>query len=139
MSTETPEKSFYQVKREKLAAALVAWQNDPTSNDEANFHPLSDADALEDALREHGLQVVPIGPVHSRWRVLIDGQPAPYIGQSRPSGPVDTDMAAEMFLVAALGAEESEREVSVVVRPATGDELVRADVLGDTTVRGEDR
>ncbi|MDH2424832.1 hypothetical protein [Sphaerisporangium sp. TRM90804] len=134
MSTETPEKSFYQAKREKIAAALVKWQNDPTSDDEASNHPFADADALDDCLRDRGLQILPTGPNMGRWRVLLDGHAAPYPGQTRPSGPVDADTAVEMFLVAALGAELADEDASIVIRPATDREMVRHAVGGDTAV-----
>jgi len=131
MSTETPEQaaSYHQARLEKIADALRAWQ-DADPGDTAS-DPYGDANALEDILRDYGLQILPTGPADTRYRVLIDGQSAPYIGQTRPSGPVDADGAVEIFLVAALGAEAAPGEHRVVIRPATDDEMVRHAIGGD--------
>ncbi|MER7131202.1 hypothetical protein [Streptosporangium saharense] len=124
MSTETSEKTYYQAKRERLAAALTKWQQTDTGEPAHQY-----ADDLEDILLEYGLQILPTAATNARYRVLIDGQVAPYIGQTRPAGPVDANDAAEMFLVAALGAEEADGDHQVAIRPATDAELV-TDLLG---------
>jgi hypothetical protein len=136
MSTDTPTQTvnYWQAKLEKIAEALRIWQEQP--DDGENPHttpgdPYANANALEDILREQGLQILPTGPADARYRVLIDGQSAPYIGQTRPSGPMEADEAVEVFLVAALGADAAPGEHSVVIRPATDDEMVRHAIGGD--------
>ncbi|GGK62066.1 hypothetical protein Sme01_03990 [Sphaerisporangium melleum] len=139
MSTETPErpKSAYQLRGEAIARALGVWQDSP--DDGENPHttgsdPLAGAAALEDCLREEGLQILPAGPSGGRWRVLAGGKPVPYAGQSRPSGPVDADTAAELFLLAARDADQGDGGTPIVVRPATDREQVQHAVLGDAAV-----
>ncbi|MEV8639333.1 hypothetical protein AB0395_47540 [Streptosporangium sp. NPDC051023] len=128
MSTETSEKApnYHQARREKIAAAITAWQR---ADDGQPSGPYTDADALEDILREHGLQIVPTAAGYGRYRVLIDDQAAPHIGSTRPAGPVDADQAVEIFLIAALGAE-ADGEHTVTIRPATDAELVQDFVGG---------
>ncbi|MFF3443583.1 hypothetical protein [Streptosporangium sp. NPDC002721] len=131
MSTDTPAQkpvNYHQEKRKKIAAAVTAWQHDEEAL-RAWLH--GDADPLDDFLREQGLQILPTGPADARYRVLIDGQSAPYIGQTRPSGPMEADEAVEVFLVAALGADAAAGEHRVVIRPATDDEMVRHAIGGD--------
>jgi hypothetical protein len=137
VSIETsPEQTvnYHQVKLQKIVDAIRAWQEQPDDAENIPTTPAADpyanADALVDILREQGLQILPTGPYDARYRVLIDGQAAPYIGQTRPSGPLDADEAVEIFLVAALGAEGAGEEHAVVIRPATDDELVRHAIGG---------
>lgn len=123
MSTETP-KSIYQVRREAVARAITAWQDGP--DDEG---PFADADALESHLLDEGLLVLPRAAVSGKWMVMVGGQPAPYPGQDRLSGPVDAEQAAEMFLIEAAKAGDLR---TVTIRPATDAEMV-ASVLGVTS------
>lgn len=112
VSTET---NVYQIRREKLATALHAWQTSPEQT----------PGTLEDHLLGQGLQLLPLAADGgARFVVLIDGQPAPFPGQSRAAGPVDADQAAEMFLLAVMGAAETGTERVITVRPAADAELV---------------
>jgi len=133
MSTETPEQapSYHQVRLEKIVEALRIWQEQP--DDGENPHttpsdPYADAAALEDILREQGLQIMPTasGTGDALYRVLVDGQPAPYVGQSRPAGPVDANDAAEMFLAEVSKAESVDRTRQITIRPATDADMVAA-------------
>ncbi|WP_326646604.1 hypothetical protein OG884_18405 [Streptosporangium sp. NBC_01755] len=129
MSIETsPEQgvNYHTAKLEKIVAALRVWQEEP--DDAENAHtapadPYADADALEDILREHGLQILPTVSGDALYRVLVDGHPAPYVGQARPAGPVDANDAAEMFLAEASKAESVDRTRAITVHPATDNEL----------------
>lgn len=132
MNIETPERprNYYQRQRDKLVSAVTRWQMDTTG--EATISG-RDVARLEDFLNEEDLQILPQVAESGNWRVLVDGEPAPYPGQDRPAGPVDADVAAEMFLLQAAKGETRE----VTVRPATNDAMVQMTVLGDTTVREE--
>jgi hypothetical protein len=138
MSTETPEaqpKSIYQIRIQQLAAAISAWQEQAQEDGEGDtiIHPIADASALEDCLLDKGLLILPRAAVHGKWRVLVDGDAATYPGQDRPAGPVDAELAAEMFLIEA--AKDNATEQQIVVRPASDVEMVTSAVIGDTTVR----
>ncbi|WP_326643019.1 hypothetical protein OG884_06140 [Streptosporangium sp. NBC_01755] len=130
MSTDTPAQTpqaptYWQAKLEMIRRAIQAWQNsDDESSDES-----SDASTLEDALLDHGLQLLPRAITSGCWLVLIDGQPAPTPG-GRPAGPVDAEEAAEIFLLAAAQAEAEGRTREIVMRPATDSELVRHAIGG---------
>lgn len=117
MSERTKPKSYWAEKNDKIAAALDASNGDVTK--------------FTDALWDANLAVMPRPSDAGRWRVLVDGQPAPYAGSmsGRPSGPMDAEEAAEAFLLAA------DRNADVRVRPATDDEMVISAVLGDPVVK----
>jgi hypothetical protein len=137
MSTNTEQTpvNYHQAKLEKIAAAITAWQ---ATESNAATHPYGDADDLEDALLGHGLQLLPLASSDCRYRVLVDGQPAPYVGQDRPAGPLDADEAAEVFLLAVIHSEDNLAEQTITVRPATDAELVGHAVTGEATVRGDE-
>ena len=137
MSTNTEQTpvNYHQAKLEKIAAAITAWQ---ATESNAATHPYGDADDLEDALLGHGLQLLPLASSDCRYRVLVDGQPAPYVGQDRPAGPLDADEAAEVFLLAVIHSEDTLTEQEITVRPATDAELVGHAVTGEATVRGDE-
>lgn len=122
MSTETTAgrqvRSYWALKRDKVAAAIDA------SGDTSGYEDRvpSPAERLEDALEAQGLLLMPRATGYGEWRVLIDGQSAPWVGRERPSGPMDAEAAAEAFLLAAAADEGNQR--SIVVRPATDAEMV---------------
>lgn len=122
--------NYDRAKLEKITAALAAWQ----AADESQLSgPHADADALEGAFTEHGLQILPTVSRGALYRVLVDGQPAPYVGQRRPAGPVDANDAVEIFLAAVAAADEAGGNHEVTIRPATDAEQVAdfaAGVLG---------
>ncbi len=126
-TTEKP-KNPYQIRRERMAAAIKRWQESESESD----HPLSDAGALEDLLLDEDLLVLPRAVGYGKFRVLVDGEPAPYVNSDRPSGPVDAEQAAEMFLIESAKDEDAER--AIVVRPATDVEM-SSGLFGDTTLR----
>jgi hypothetical protein len=136
MSIETPdtrEKSPYQLRREAVARALKAWQEqDPDGADDG---PLGQAADLEDCLLDEDLTLMPRSTGYGKWRVLVDGKPAPYPGQDLLTGPIGAEEVAEVFLTQTAADEYGERQI--VVRPATETEMVTSAVTGDTTVREE--
>lgn len=138
MSTETPEtKNPYQARREAVARAIKAWQEqDGDGPDDAREDgPLGQAADLEDCLLDEDLIVLPRSTGHGTWRVLVDGQPAPYPGQDLLTGPLGAEEVAEVFLTQTAADEYAERQI--VVRPATETEMVTSAVIGDTAVREE--
>ncbi|MEU7831311.1 hypothetical protein [Nonomuraea sp. NPDC049129] len=132
MSTETPEKTPYQLRREAVARAIEAWQE--LLGSESGHEP-EDAGDLEDCLMDAGLILQPRSTGHGKWRVLVDGKPAPYPGQDLLTGPIGAEEVAEVFLTQTAADEYGERQI--VVRPATETEMVTSAVTGDTTVREE--
>lgn len=129
MSTETPEtKNPYQLRREAIDRAIKAWQDD----DEPTDQPFAVVSALEDRLLDEGLFLLPRSTGHGQWRVLVDGEPAPFPGLDGPSHPMGAEEAAEAFLAATGGDYYNERQI--VIRPATDREMVTSAVIGDTTV-----
>ncbi|GAA3417693.1 hypothetical protein [Streptosporangium vulgare] len=135
MTTETPAQAvnYHMAKLDKIVEALRVWQEQPDDEtpNTAPADPYANADALEDILLEHGLQILPTASGEAVYRVLVDGQPAPYVGQTRPAGPVDANDAAEMFLAEASKAESVDRTRQITIRPATDDEMVRHAIGGD--------
>ncbi|MEV6035974.1 hypothetical protein AB0L65_32795 [Nonomuraea sp. NPDC052116] len=117
MSTETPEtKSAYQLRREALSRAIAAWQDDPA--DPENDSPLANAEALEDALMDEDLIVLPRSTGHGKWVVEVGGKRAPILpGSDRSSGLLDAEEAADLFLTLSAADEYAERQPTV--RPAT--------------------
>ncbi|TYB69661.1 hypothetical protein FXF51_05735 [Nonomuraea sp. PA05] len=139
MSTETPETPAttnpYQAKREAVARAVTAWQRQAAEVDEAGDREptaMEDADDLEDCLNDEGMILLPRSTGHGKWRVLVDGQPAPYPGQDAPSHPMGAEEAMEAFAVATAADYHGEKQI--VVRPATEREMVTSAVIGDATV-----
>jgi hypothetical protein len=133
VSTESPEtKNPYQLRREAVARAIKAWQEE---GDDDTRGPVGDAAALEDCLLDEDLTLMPRSTGHGAWRVLVDGQPAPYLGRDEPSHPMGAEEAAEVFLTQTGGDYYNQR--AIVVRPATDQEMVVAAVIGDTTVHEE--
>lgn len=126
--SEPTEKSVYQIRREKLAAAIQAWQE----SESESGNPLSDAGALEEELRDVGLILLPASDGRGEYRVLVDGKPANYVGQDAPAGPVDAEQAADIFLTESAKDEYAERQPTI--RPATDDEMV-AGLFGESGVR----
>ncbi|MFI7125928.1 hypothetical protein ACIBQ1_09555 [Nonomuraea sp. NPDC050153] len=130
MSTETPEtKNPYQARREAICRAIEAWQQEDGSD---SGHELVDADALDACLNDVGLFLLPRSTGHGAWRVLVDGQPAPYPGQEGPSHPMGAEEAVEAFLTATGGDYYNEKQIGI--RPATDREMVTSAVIGDTAV-----
>ncbi|MFI6594911.1 hypothetical protein ACIBHX_01615 [Nonomuraea sp. NPDC050536] len=135
MSAETPdvrEKNPYQLRREAVARAIKAWQQE---EDDGSGHEVDAASALEDCLLDEGLILMPRSTGHGKWRVLVDGEPAPYVGQNQPSHPMGAEEAAEVFLTQTAGDYYNQREV--LIRPASSAEMVTSAVLADTAVREE--
>jgi hypothetical protein len=132
MSADTTTETalnYHQAKLQKIVEALRIWQERPDDGENPHTGPVdpyADADALEDILREQGLQILPTasGPGDALYRVLVDGHPAPYVGQTRPAGPVDANDAAEMFLAEASKAESVDRTRQITIRPATDADMV---------------
>lgn len=133
MSNETPEKNPYQARAEAVDRAAKAWleQKDTPATPAPGggwFVPST----LEDCLNDEGLILLPRSTGHGTWRVLVDGQPAPYPGQEGPSHLVGAEEAAEAFLAATAGDYYNERQI--VIRPASDREMVTSAVIGDATV-----
>jgi hypothetical protein len=119
MSIETPdtrEKSPYQLRREAVARALKAWQEqDPDGADDG---PLGQAADLEDCLLDEDLTLMPRSTGHGKWVVEVDGERAPILpGSSNATGLLDAEEAADLFLTI-TGADEYAMK-KVTVRPAT--------------------
>ena len=130
MTEITPEtKNPFQTRREAVARAIKAWQEQDGSD---TGHEVVDASALEDCLLDEDVILLPRATGHGMWRVLVDGQPAPYPGQDGPSHPMGAEEAAEAFLTATGGDYYNERQI--LIRPATEREMVTSAVIGDTTV-----
>ena len=130
MSTETPEtKNPSKARREAIARAIRTWQQGDGSE---SGHELDDATALEDCLLDEGLTLLPRSTGHGKWRVLVDGKPAPYVGQEQPSHPMGAEEAAELFLTET--AADYYGQKAIVVRPASDREMVTSAVIGDTAV-----
>ena len=129
MSTETPETNPFKLRREAVARAIKAWQEE---GDDDTRSPLGHAAALEDHLLDEDLILLPRSTGHGMWRVLVDDQPAPYPGQEGPAHPMGAEEAAETFLTATGGDYDNERHI--LIRPATEREMVTSAVIGDTAV-----
>lgn len=133
MSTETPETTNpYQLRRKAIARAIKVWQDGDGTIDGCE---IDDATALEDCLLDEGLTLMPRSTGHGKWRVLVDGQPAPYPGQDAPSHPMGAEEAAEAFLTATAADYYGQKQI--VIRPASDQEMVASAVIGDATVREE--
>lgn len=134
MSTETPErpKNIYQLRNEAIARAITKWQESP---DEGTDNPISDASALDDALRDEELLLVPRSTGHGKWRVLVDGQPAPHPDSGRETGTLEAEEAAEVFLTQT--AEDYYNQRQILVRPASEREMVVSAVTGNAAVYEE--
>jgi len=143
MSTEIPEtKNPYQLRDEAIERridaidrAVHAWQTQEVPSGPApgggRYVPLT----LEDCLTDEGLILLPRSTGHGKWRVLVDGKPAPYPGQEGPSHPMGAEEAAEVFLTATGGDYYGEK--TITVRRATSAEMVTSAVTGDAAVREE--
>jgi hypothetical protein len=130
MSTETPETTNpYQLRRAAIARAIKVWQDGDGTLD---GYEIDDATALEDCLNDEGLVLLPRSTGHGKWRVLVDGQPAPYPGQDTPSHPMGAEEAAEAFLTATAGDYYGQKQI--VIRLASDREMVASAVIGDATV-----
>lgn len=117
----------YQRQHQRIVAAVQAWIEDPPPEQDAG----SRAQWLVDCLDDEGLQILPRCPSTSRWRVVVDGDPAPSpFNADRPSGPLDADETAAAFLTAATDADDAAQPREITIRPATDRELV-AGLLGD--------
>jgi hypothetical protein len=126
MSEQPKPKSYWAQKQDKVDAALKAAPGlvyEGMTADEAM--------RVTDALEDQGLLLMPRSDGYGKWRVLVDGKPAPYAGSrtGEPAGPMGAEEAAEAFLLASAENED------VTVRPATGDEMVISAVLGDPVVK----
>ncbi|MEU6721652.1 hypothetical protein ABZ897_60325 [Nonomuraea sp. NPDC046802] len=136
MSTETPEtKNPYQARAEAVDRALKAFQEQEVPTEPAPGGGRYVPATLEDCLNDEGQILLPRSTGHGKWRVLVDGQPAPHPGQEGPAHPMGAEEAAEAFLIATSGDHDNQREI--VIRPASSDEMVASAVIGDTTVREE--
>ncbi|HEY9373180.1 hypothetical protein [Streptomyces sp.] len=119
MSIETPdtrEKSPYQLRREAVARALKAWQEqDPDGADDG---PPGQAADLEDCLLDEDLTLMPRSTGHGQWVVEVDGERAPIApGSDRRSGLLDAEEAVELFLTLSAADEYGQRQPTI--RPAT--------------------
>lgn len=122
MSTDTPEtKNPYQLRREAVERAVSAWQRQAAEADEAGDREATtaeDAADLEDCLLDEGLILLPRSTGHGKWVVEVDGQRAPIAsGSDRPSGLLDAEDAADLFLT--LSAADEYAEHQPTIRPAT--------------------
>ncbi|WP_433520077.1 hypothetical protein ACQP2T_63795 (plasmid) [Nonomuraea sp. CA-143628] len=136
MSTETPEtKNPYQARAEAVDRAHKAFHEQVVPSEPAPGGGRYVPADLEDCLLDEGLILAPRSTGHGKWRVLVDGQPAPYPGQEGPSHPMGAEEAVEAFLTATGGDYYNQREI--VIRPASSAEMVGSAVIGDTTVREE--
>ncbi|MFB4280801.1 hypothetical protein ACBJ59_36315 [Nonomuraea sp. MTCD27] len=123
MSTETPEttqKSPYTLRREAVARAIKAWQEQDVDgpDDAREDGPLGQAADLEDCLLDEGLILMPRSTGHGKWVVEVDGQRAPIApGSDRPVGLLDAEDAADLFLTLSAADEYAERQPTI--RPAT--------------------
>jgi hypothetical protein len=119
MSIETPdarEKSPYQLRREAVARALKAWQEQ--DSDGTDDGPLGQAADLEDCLMDEDLTLMPRSTGHGKWVVEVDGERAPILpGSSNATGLLDAEEAADLFLTI-TGADEYGMK-KVTIRPAT--------------------
>lgn len=116
MSTDTPEKNPYRLRREAVARAIKTWQEQDVDGpqDAREDGPLGQASDLEDCLLNEDLILMPRSTGHGKWVVEVDGERAPQPGTDRPTGLLDAEEAAEVFLMVAVGDE-----LNVTVRPAT--------------------
>lgn len=136
MSTETTKpKNPYQLRAEAIDRAVKAWQTQEIPSEPAPGGGRYVPATLEDCLNDEGLCVLPRSTGHGKWRVLVDGKPAPYVGQDAPSHPMGAEEAAELFLAQTAGDYYNQK--AIVVRPASGAEMTAAAVIGDTEVREE--
>jgi hypothetical protein len=119
VSTDTPEtKNPFKARAEAVDRAVKAWQ-------EQDFTevPLPDGGrlvpaTLEDCLNDEGLILLPRSTGRGKWVVEVDGQRAPIApGSDRPTGLLDAEEAADLFLTI-TGADEYGMK-QVTVRPAT--------------------
>jgi hypothetical protein len=123
MSIETPdirEKSPYQLRREAVARALKAWQEQDVDgpDDAREDGPLGQAADLEDCLLDEDLILLPRSTGHGKWVVEVDGERAPILpGSPNVTGLLDAEEAADLFLTT-TGADEYGMK-KVTVRPAT--------------------
>lgn len=122
MSTETPEtKNPYQARREAVARAVQAWQRQAEEADEAGDREATateNASDLEDCLMDEGLILLPRSTGHGKWVVEVGGERAPILpGSDRPSGLLDAEEAADLFLTLSAADEYAERQPTI--RPAT--------------------
>lgn len=119
MSTETPEtKNPYQLRREAIARAIKAWQEQEVPSEPAPGGGGYVSLTLEECLFDEGLVILPRATGHGRWVVEVDGQRAPIApGSDRPSGLLDAEDAADLFLTLSAADEYAERQPTV--RPAT--------------------
>lgn len=139
MSTETPEtKNPYQARREAVERAVKAWKQQAAEADEAGDREptaFEDAGDLEDCLNNEGLILLPRSTGHGKWRVLVDGKPAPYVGQEQQSHPMGAEEAVDVFLTQTGGDYDNQK--AIVVRPASDREMVTSAVIGDAAVHEE--
>lgn len=121
MSTDTPEtKNPYKARREAVARAITRWQEQDVDGpqDAKADGPLGGAADLEDSLLDEGLILLPRSTGHGKWVVEVDGQRAPIApGSDRPSGLLDAEDAADLFLT--LSAADEYAEHQPTIRPAT--------------------
>ena len=112
MSTETPEKTPYQLRREAVARAIKAWQEqDPDGTDDG---PLGQAADLEDCLLDEGLTLMPRSTGHGWWVVEVDGKHAPIApGSANATGLLDAEEAAEVFLTVTAADEHGMKKVTI--------------------------
>ncbi|MEU4577469.1 hypothetical protein [Nonomuraea sp. NPDC023979] len=115
MSENAPQKKNpYKARREAIARALRTWQQGDGSD---SGHELGDATALEDCLLDEGLALMPRSTGHGKWVVEVDGQRAPFFASKVPSGLLDAEEAADLFLT--LSAADEYAEHQPTIRPAT--------------------
>ncbi|GAA2861126.1 hypothetical protein [Nonomuraea rubra] len=136
MSTNTPETTNpYKARAQAVDRAHKAFHEQVVPSEPAPGGGRYVPSTLEDCLNDEGVILLPRSTGHGKWRVLVDGQPAPYPGQTGPSHPMGAEEAAEAFLTATSGDYYGQRQI--VIRPASDAEMVASAVIGDTTVREE--
>lgn len=112
-TTETTQKSVYQLRREAVARAIKAWQDGEESD-----RPFDDADTLMDQMENERLILLPRSTGHGWWVVEVDGQGAPIApGSANATGLLGAEEAAEVFLTITAADEYGMKKVTI--RPAT--------------------
>ena len=134
MSTETPETTNpYKARAQAVDRAHKAFHEQVVPSEPAPGGGRYVPATLEDCLNDEGVVLLPRSTGHGKWRVLVDGQPAPYPGQDTPSHPMGAEEAAEAFLTATAGDYYGQKQI--VIRPASDAEMVASAVIGDTAIR----
>lgn len=115
---ETREKNPYQLRREAVARAIKAWQEQEVPAEPAPGGGRYVPNTLEDCLMDERLILLPRSTGHGWWVVEVDGQRAPILpGSPNVTGLLDAEEAADLFLTITSANEHGMKRVTV--RPAT--------------------